>query len=210
MILIIDNHDSFVFNLARYVSELGFDAIVKRNDALTIEEIEETLKPTHIILSPGPCTPNEAGVCLDIVDHFKSHIPILGVCLGHQVIGQACGGKIVSAFVPTHGKATPITHNHTGLFQALPNPLLVGRYHSLVVSTEEFPACLSINAWSAEGEIMALQHTQYALYGVQFHPESVLTEYGHTVLQQFLEVSSVGLDAKPGGTALYQPHQTVP
>lgn len=186
MILIIDNYDSFVFNLARYVNELGQNCMVVRNDKITLQEIKRDINPSHIILSPGPCSPNEAGICLDLVKEFQSSIPILGVCLGHQVIGQACGGEISRALMPTHGKARYIEHDSSGLFQGIPNPLKVGRYHSLIVSKNKFPKNLHINALSAEGEIMAVQHKEYPLYGVQFHPESVLSNSGHAILNAFI------------------------
>jgi len=188
MILLIDNYDSFVYNLARYVVELGHVAMVKRNDAITLEEVV-ALQPSHIILSPGPCTPNESGICLDIIRTLGPKIPILGVCLGHQAIGQVYGGTVVRAQRPMHGKAAKMTHVGTGLFTDIPNACLVGRYHSLVVSPIDFPhAALAVTAKSAEGEIMALQHRVYPTYGVQFHPESVLTEHGYTLLKRFLSV----------------------
>ncbi len=184
MILLIDNYDSFVYNLARYVTELGKTCVVKRNDAITLSEIH-ALKPSHIILSPGPCTPNEAGICLDIVQSCKT-TPILGVCLGHQTIGQAFGATITKARNPTHGKARDITHQASGLFQDLQSPLKVGRYHSLIVSEDNFPDCLEITARCLEGEIMALQHKHYPIFGVQFHPESILTDGGYEILSRFL------------------------
>lgn len=186
MILLIDNYDSFVHNLARYVRELGYETNVTRNDALTLAQIER-LKPSHIILSPGPCTPNDAGITLNVVQHFAKHIPILGVCLGHQAIGQAFGGQIIRAKTPTHGKASMIHHDGTGLFHGLPSPLKVGRYHSLTVNPSHLPSCLDITATTDDGEIMALQHKNYQTIGVQFHPESILTEHGHRLLNNFLK-----------------------
>ncbi|MBA2648913.1 MAG: aminodeoxychorismate/anthranilate synthase component II [Legionella sp.] len=186
MILLIDNYDSFVHNLARYVRELGFREQIRRNDEITLEQIE-AFKPSHIIISPGPCTPKEAGITLDIIRHFASHIPILGVCLGHQAIGQAFGGHVVRAINPTHGKASFIHHDGQGIFQNLPNLLKVGRYHSLAVSKEHLPACLMITATAADGEIMGLQHRTYPTIGLQFHPESILTEQGHQLLSNFLK-----------------------
>lgn len=183
----LDNYDSFVFNLARYVKELGFDCLVARNDEITLNEIQTEIKPTHIIISPGPGTPKEAGVCLSLVEHFKKAIPILGVCLGHQVIGQVFGGSVVKALMPMHGKASCIEHDAKGLFKNLPSPLQVGRYHSLIVEKTTLPSCLNANAFSTEGEIMALKHNEFPIYGVQFHPESVLTEHGHTLLNNFLQ-----------------------
>lgn len=188
MILIIDNYDSFVFNLARMIQELNFDCLVKRNDAITLAQIQREIKPSHIILSPGPCTPDQAGICLAVVKELGCQIPILGVCLGHQVIAQAFGATIMQARKPLHGKATLQRHDGCGLFQGLPNPLKVCRYHSLVASPITFPACLHVNAWSAEGEIMALQHQQWPLFGVQFHPESILTQDGYLLLKNFCEL----------------------
>jgi len=184
MILLIDNYDSFVFNLARYVSEAGMGCQVVRNDAISLTEIEQ-LKPSHIIISPGPCTPNEAGISLAIIQHFTD-IPLLGVCLGHQAIGQAFGGKVVRAKYPMHGKSSNIIHDEQNLFANLPQPLMVARYHSLIVSNEDFPSSLKVTARSEQGEIMALQHKQLPIFGVQFHPESVLTTHGRELLENFL------------------------
>lgn len=184
MILIIDNYDSFVYNLARYVRELGFDCLVKRNDKLSLEEIKQ-LKPERIILSPGPCSPTEAGICIDVIKSFGEHIPILGVCLGHQAIGAAFGATITRATHPMHGKASFIQHNEEGLFKSLPNPLKVARYHSLIVLNDS-PE-LIYTAFSSEGEVMALQHKKYPIYGVQFHPESILTEQGYALIETFLK-----------------------
>jgi para-aminobenzoate synthetase component 2 len=185
MILVIDNYDSFVFNLVRYVAELGYDYLVKRNDQITIADIVR-LAPSHIILSPGPCTPNEAGICLDIVKNFYNKIPILGVCLGHQVIGQAFGGKIVRAKEPMHGKARLLTHDHYGIFKNIKNPLMVGRYHSLVVDSNNLASQLHVNAVCEAQDIMAFTHKDFPVYGVQFHIESIMTECGHQMLQNFL------------------------
>lgn len=189
MILLIDNYDSFVFNLAIYIKELGYEYLVRRNNQITYAEII-TLKPSLIILSPGPCAPNDAGICLDVVKQFHKTIPILGVCLGHQVIGQAFGGIISRAKFPMHGKARGLNHDNTGLFQGLPNPLMVGRYHSLIIEKEHLPTCLRINALSEENEIMAIQHKKYPVYGVQFHPESILTEAGHSLLKNFINLGN--------------------
>lgn len=186
MILVIDNYDSFVYNLARYVRELDYHCEVYRNDKITLEKIEE-LKPSHIIISPGPCTPNEAGISLDVIKYLGPSIPILGVCLGHQAIGQAFGGKVVRAQNPMHGKASWIKHNGENIFQNLDQPLQTGRYHSLVVSPNKFPKELEITAYCERGEIMALRHKNYPIFGVQFHPESVLTKQGHELLRNFLE-----------------------
>lgn len=185
MILIIDNYDSFVYNLARYVSELGWPMLVKRHDAISLADIT-TLNPSHIIVSPGPCTPNEAGISLALIREYGTKIPILGVCLGHQAIGQVYGGIVTRAKRPMHGKASTVIHEGVGILRNLPNPLIVGRYHSLIVADENLPQTLQVTARSAEGEIMALQHRDYPVYGVQFHPESVLTEHGYQLLQNFL------------------------
>lgn len=183
MILVIDNYDSFVENLARYVRQLGYQTQVIRNDQISITEIE-TLQPTHIILSPGPCTPNEAGICLEVINFFASKIPILGVCLGHQAIAQAFGAKVVQALEPMHGKASLVEHNDQGVFANLVNPLQVARYHSLIV--EQLPECLMVTATSAKGEVMAIQHTTFPVFGVQFHPESFLTDSGSQIIKNFL------------------------
>ncbi len=183
--MLIDNYDSFVFNLARYVAELGYEYQVVRNDHITLDEIAARA-PTHIILSPGPCSPNEAGISLSLVETFLTTIPILGVCLGHQAIGQACGGKVVRAATPKHGKSSLVHHDGQGLFQDLPNPFKVARYHSLIVENDTIPDCLKVTARTAENEIMAIEHKDYPVFGVQFHPESVLTEHGHAMLERFL------------------------
>lgn len=192
MILLIDNYDSFVYNLARYVRELGEDPVVRRHDAVQVDEILE-LAPSHIIISPGPCSPKEAGVSTDVVRAVGSRIPILGVCLGHQCIGAAYGGEIVRAGLPMHGKISRIRHSGTGLFAGLPNPFLATRYHSLVIAPASVPASLRVTATSDDGEIMAVQHVAHPVYGVQFHPESVLTEYGYRLLDHFLH----GVPATP-------------
>lgn len=185
MILLIDNYDSFVFNLARYVGELGFDRLVKRNDEITLQDIA-SLQPSKIIISPGPCTPREAGISMAAVQEFGARIPILGVCLGHQAIGEVFGGIVLRAQFPLHGKATPIFHNEKNLFQGLKNPMKAARYHSLIVSEKKFPNDLVVTARSKEGEIMALQHREFPVFGVQFHPESILTDDGHALLKNFL------------------------
>lgn len=185
MILLIDNYDSFVHNLARYVRELGHATHVVRNDAVTISDIA-ALKPTHIIISPGPCAPNQAGISLDVIKHFGAQIPILGVCLGHQAIGQAYGGRVVRAKFPMHGKASDVVHDGSMLFADLPQSFRVARYHSLIVSDVGLPEELVVTARCDRGEIMALQHKEYPVFGVQFHPESVLTEHGHALLKNFL------------------------
>lgn len=188
MILMIDNYDSFVYNLVQYFEELDEEIIVKRNDEITIDDIK-TLNPEIIVLSPGPCSPNEAGICIDAVEYFKGIIPILGICLGHQTIGQVFGGKIVKAIEPVHGKVHSITHDSKGVFTNLKNPLNVTRYHSLVVDRDSLPDDLEISAETKEGEIMGLRHKNYMIEGVQFHPEAVLTECGHELLQNFITLA---------------------
>ncbi|HSW93112.1 MAG TPA: aminodeoxychorismate/anthranilate synthase component II [Gammaproteobacteria bacterium] len=185
MILLIDNYDSFVYNLARYVSELGFLPRVVRHDAIQCGDIAKW-KPSHIIISPGPGTPSDAGISLDVIRQFGPTIPILGVCLGHQAMGQAYGGKVVRAKHPMHGKASLIQHDEKKLFAGIPNPLRVARYHSLIVSDADFPDALCVTARCERGEIMAISHRDYPVYGVQFHPESVLTTHGHALLKNFL------------------------
>ena len=181
MILLIDNYDSFVYNLARYVSELGFAYKVVRNDALSLEDIQK-IKPSHIIISPGPKAPKDAGISMDVIRYFGPHIPILGVCLGHQAIAEVYGGIVKRAKQPMHGKTSYITHDEKNMFAGLENPLPVARYHSLIVSDDHFPEELYVSARSENNEIMALQHRQYPVVGVQFHPESVLTKSGYVLL----------------------------
>jgi anthranilate synthase/aminodeoxychorismate synthase-like glutamine amidotransferase len=185
MILLIDNYDSFVYNLARYVRELGETPLVRRHDAVTVDEVMG-LAPSHIIISPGPCSPREAGISTELVRRAGERIPILGVCLGHQCIGAAYGGEIVRAGVPMHGKISRILHEGAGLFSGLPSPFIATRYHSLVIAPASVPASLRVTATSEDGEIMAVQHADYPVYGVQFHPESVLTEHGYRLLDHFL------------------------
>jgi anthranilate synthase component 2 len=185
MILLIDNYDSFVYNLARYVGELGKERVVKRNDAISLAEIE-ALQPSHIIISPGPCAPLQAGVSMEVIRHCGPRIPVLGVCLGHQAIGQVYGGVVTRAKKPMHGKASLITHAGVDVFAGLDNPLQVGRYHSLIVAEEGLPAVLEVTARSTENEIMGLRHRDYPVFGVQFHPESVLTKQGYGLLGNFL------------------------
>lgn len=185
MILMIDNYDSFTYNLVHYLESLNEEVKVVRNDAISIPEII-ALDPDMIVLSPGPCTPNEAGVCLEVVRALQGKFPILGICLGHQTIGQVYGGKIVQAIAPVHGKVHPIQHENKGVFKGLNQPLNVTRYHSLVVERESLPDCLEITAETREGEIMGLRHKTYLIEGVQFHPEAILTEQGHELLNHFL------------------------
>lgn len=186
MILVIDNYDSFTYNLVQYLGELGEQIEVHRNDEIDLAGIE-ALKPDHILISPGPCTPNEAGVSLSLLEHFKGKLPILGVCLGHQSIGQAFGGDVIRAERLMHGKTSQIHHDGNGLFEGLPNPFTATRYHSLIVKRETLPDCLEITAWTEEGEIMGLRHKEYPIEGVQFHPESIITENGLTMLRNFLK-----------------------
>ncbi len=185
MILLIDNYDSFVYNLARYVAELGEAPVVRRNDALTPEDIAR-LGPSHIIISPGPCTPREAGISVETIRRLGPSVPILGVCLGHQAIGAAYGAEIVRARRPMHGKTSAIHHDGTSLFTGLPSPLTATRYHSLVISPDSVPAELRVTARAEDDEIMAVTHVEHPVVGVQFHPESVLTEYGYRMLDWFL------------------------
>ncbi len=197
MILLVDNYDSFVFNLARYVVELGFRRLVVRNDAIGLEEIE-ALAPTHVILSPGPCGPAEAGISVPLIRRFGGRIPILGVCLGHQCIAAAYGGRVGRARRPMHGRTSPIVHDGRGIFAGLPSPLRVTRYHSLIVEDEGLPEELEVTARSPEGEIMGLAHRHHPVHGVQFHPEAVLTEHGYDLLHNFLRLERPGSVARGG------------
>jgi len=185
MLLMIDNYDSFTYNLVQYLGELGQEVRVVRNDEVTVEEIGR-LAPERIVISPGPCTPNEAGVSLPVIARFAGKTPILGVCLGHQAIGQAFGGRIVHAKTLMHGKVSPIHHAGTGVFRGLPSPFNATRYHSLAIERASCPAELEITAWTDDGEIMGVRHRSMAVEGVQFHPESILTEHGHALLRNFL------------------------
>jgi anthranilate synthase component II len=185
MLLMIDNYDSFTYNLVQYLGELGEDVLVKRNDEVTVAEIEK-LGPQIIVISPGPCTPNEAGVSIATIEKFKGKIPILGVCLGHQAIGQAFGGNIIHAQTLMHGKTSQVTHTGAGVFAGLPSPYRATRYHSLVIERETCPAELEITAWTPDGEIMGVRHKSLPIEGVQFHPESIMTEHGHALLKNFL------------------------
>ena len=189
MILMLDNYDSFTYNLVQYLGELGEIVEVYRNDAITVEQVGER-HPSHIVVSPGPCTPNEAGISVALIRAYAGKIPLLGVCLGHQSIGQAFGGKIVRARELMHGKTSMIHHVNQGVFADLPNPLRATRYHSLVIERDSLPECLEVTAWTAEGEIMGVRHKTLAIEGVQFHPESILTEHGHDMLANFLASSS--------------------
>ncbi|HWO55838.1 aminodeoxychorismate/anthranilate synthase component II [Paenibacillus sp. JTLBN-2024] len=186
MILVIDNYDSFTYNLVQYLGELGEEVKVFRNDEIDIQGIE-ALAPDHILISPGPCTPNEAGISLETIEHFKGKVPIFGVCLGHQAIGQAFGGKVVRAERLMHGKTSPILHQGTSVFEGLPSPFTATRYHSLLVERSTLPDCLEVTAETEEGEIMGLRHKEYPIEGVQFHPESIITDHGHQMLRNFLK-----------------------
>lgn len=186
MLLMIDNYDSFTYNLVQYFSELGEEVAVFRNDEITLDKITQ-LKPAYIVISPGPCTPNEAGISVSVINTYQENIPVLGVCLGHQSIGQAFGGKIIHAAQLMHGKTSPVFHHGTGVFSGLPNPFIATRYHSLVIERATLPDCLEITAWTEDGEIMGIRHKTLAVEGVQFHPESILSEHGHLLLKNFLE-----------------------
>ena len=190
MILVIDNYDSFTYNLVHYLNELGAETLVYRNDALSVEEALG-LKPQGVLLSPGPCTPNEAGICLDLLAAAPDDLPILGVCLGHQAIGQAYGGDVVRAKAIMHGKTSPIEHEGKGLFAGLPNPFTATRYHSLSVEKSTLPEVLEVTGWTQDGEIMGFQHRSKPVHGVQFHPESIATEGGHAMLANFLKLAGV-------------------
>ena len=185
MILLIDNYDSFTWNLYQYFCELGADVLVRRNDELTLAQID-ALSPQKIVISPGPCAPDDAGISLDVIRHFAGKTPLLGVCLGHQAMAQAFGATVVRAAKVMHGKTSPITHNGQGVFQGLANPLTVTRYHSLVVAPATLPDCFEVTAWSETQEIMGIRHREWDMEGVQFHPESILSEQGHQLLANFL------------------------
>ncbi len=187
MLLILDNYDSFTYNLVQYFGELGVEMKIFRNDALTVDEVKK-LAPEKICISPGPCTPNEAGISLELIRELGPTTPILGVCLGHQSIGQVYGGDVVRADRLMHGKTSPIFHNNSSVFTGLPSPFEATRYHSLIVKRETLPDCLEVTAWTEENEIMGLRHKQHPVHGVQFHPESILTEHGKQMLETFLKL----------------------
>lgn len=192
MLLMIDNYDSFTYNLVQYFGELGAEVRVYRNDQITLDDIE-ALRPEHIVVSPGPCTPNEAGISVPVIQHFAGRIPILGVCLGHQSIGQAFGGQVVRAQQVMHGKTSPICHRDMSVFKGLPSPFTATRYHSLVIEKETIPDCLEITSWTETpagemDEIMGVHHKELSVMGVQFHPESILTAHGHKLLSNFLSM----------------------
>ncbi|SES43342.1 aminodeoxychorismate/anthranilate synthase component II [Psychrobacillus sp. OK032] len=190
MILMIDNYDSFTYNLVQYIGEIGVEVKVFRNDALTLDTIE-LLAPQVIVVSPGPCTPNEAGISLDVITHFAGRIPIFGVCLGHQSIGQAFGGNVIRAKKLMHGKTSPVFHDGKGVNNNMPNPFHATRYHSLLVEKESLPDCLEVTSWTEEGEIMGLRHKEFAIEGVQYHPESIMTEEGKKLIRNFIEKYSI-------------------
>lgn len=186
MILMIDNYDSFVYNLVQYIGEIGEEVKVVRNDEISIAAIEE-LSPDILVVSPGPCTPNEAGISLDVITYFAGKIPIFGVCLGHQSIGQAFGGRVIRADRLMHGKTSPVFHDNNGVNKGMPNPFQATRYHSLLVEKESLPNCLEVTAWTEEGEIMGLRHKEFEIEGVQYHPESIMTEEGKKLIRNFIE-----------------------
>ena len=190
MILVVDNYDSFTYNLVHYLAELGAETVVVRNDDLTADEAW-ALKPEAVLLSPGPCAPDQAGICLPLIDSAPMDMPILGVCLGHQAIGQAFGGDVVRAMTLMHGKTSPIEHEGLSLFKGLPSPFTATRYHSLAVDGATLPDVLEITSWTADGQIMGLQHRTRPIHGVQFHPESIATEHGHAMLANFLDLAGV-------------------
>lgn len=191
MIVMIDNYDSFTYNLVQYLGEMGEELVVKRNDQVTLEEIED-LAPDFLMISPGPCSPDEAGISMDVIRHFAGKIPVFGVCLGHQSLAQVFGGDVVQAERLMHGKTSPVLHDGKTIFQGLESPFTATRYHSLIVKRETLPDCLEISAETAEGEIMALRHKEYAVEGVQFHPESIMTDTGKQLLRNFLDVHRQG------------------
>ncbi len=186
MLLMIDNYDSFTYNLVQYFGELGETVVVRRNDQITLEEVP-ALAPDRIVISPGPCSPKEAGISVALIRAYAGRLPLLGVCLGHQAIGEAFGGEVVSARELMHGKVSLIHHQGRGVFRGLPDPFRATRYHSLAVRRDTLPDCLEVTAWTDDGEIMGLRHTTFAVEGVQFHPESILTEHGHALLRNFLQ-----------------------
>ncbi|EMT2916278.1 aminodeoxychorismate/anthranilate synthase component II [Neisseria gonorrhoeae] len=185
MLLFIDNYDSFTYNIVQYFAELGQEVAVRRNDDITLEEIE-ALNPQYLVIGPGPCSPKEAGISVEAMRHFAGRLPIMGVCLGHQTIGEAFGGDVVRAKTLMHGKVSPVSHSGKGMFKGLPNPVTCTRYHSLVIERGTLSDCLEITAWTEDGEIMGVRHKEYAVEGVQFHPEALLTERGHDMLNNFL------------------------
>jgi anthranilate synthase/aminodeoxychorismate synthase-like glutamine amidotransferase len=190
MILMIDNYDSFTYNIVQYLGQLGADVIVRRNDETSLEEIEE-LKPDAIFLSPGPCSPKEAGITVDVIRRFHKTIPLMGICLGHQAIGYAFGGEVVRAERVMHGKTSPIINDGQTIFKGLPSPFTAGRYHSLIIEKSSLPSCLAVSAETEDGEIMAVRHRDYPVEGVQFHPESILTPQGKRIIRNFMDVAGM-------------------
>ena len=188
MVLVIDNYDSFTYNLVQYLGELKVDLAVNRNDEITLDQIRD-LKPERILISPGPCSPRESGLSNDIIRRFGPQIPLFGVCLGHQCIGHTFGAEVIVNYRMMHGKTSPIKHNEKHLFKDMPNPFIATRYHSLVIKRDTMPACLEITAETDEGEIMGVRHREFPIWGVQFHPESILTEHGRTIVKNFLELN---------------------
>ncbi|MDO4226911.1 aminodeoxychorismate/anthranilate synthase component II [Neisseria sp.] len=186
MLLMIDNYDSFTYNIVQYFAELGQEVEVRRNDDITLEEIS-ALKPQYLVIGPGPCSPKEAGISVAAMQHFAGKLPIMGICLGHQTIGEAFGGNVVRAKTLMHGKVSPVHHLNKGMFRNLPNPVTCTRYHSLVIDRPTLPSCLEITAWTDDGEIMGVRHKTLPIEGVQFHPEALLTEHGHEMLDNFLK-----------------------
>ncbi|WP_409295241.1 anthranilate synthase component II [Peribacillus sp. SCS-26] len=197
MILLIDNYDSFTYNLYQYVLEIGKDILIKRNDEITIEEIER-LNPEFILLSPGPGTPDDAGICLEVIRHFHTSIPILGICLGHQAIAQAFGGKVIKAGRPMHGKVSEVSHDGRGVFSHIESSFSVTRYHSLAVERQSIPGCLELSAVSGDGEIMGIRHREYKVEGLQFHPESIMSEHGHQLLRNFFCLNETAASSRGG------------
>ncbi len=185
MVLVIDNYDSFTYNLVQYLGELGADPVVHRNDAVTVDEVEE-MSPSRIVISPGPCTPNEAGITLELIERLAGRVPILGVCLGHQAIGQVFGARVVLAPTVMHGKTSPVHHDGSGLHAGLPSPFTATRYHSLMLDRDSIPDTLRVTGWAEDGEVMAVEHRTLPVYGVQYHPESIMTEGGKLLLASFL------------------------
>jgi anthranilate synthase/aminodeoxychorismate synthase-like glutamine amidotransferase len=185
VLLVIDNYDSFTYNLVQYLGELGAELHVVRNDAITVEEIE-SLKPSHIVISPGPCTPNEAGISLELIERLAGRVPILGVCLGHQAIGQSFGARVVRSRVVMHGKVSPVHHDGSGVHAGVPSPFTATRYHSLTLDSDSIPPELRVTAWTESGEVMAVEHRELPIFGVQYHPESIMTEHGKKILANFL------------------------
>jgi anthranilate synthase component 2 len=204
MIILIDNYDSFTFNLVHYLGSLGADVVVHRNDKISVEDVI-ALQPDGIVLSPGPCTPDDAGICLDLIDQASATIPILGVCLGHQAIGQAFGGKVIRAPQMVHGKLSQISHDATGVFRGINGPFQATRYHSLIVERATMPAELKVNAQTADGLVMGMAHESRPLHGVQFHPESIASEHGHLMLRNFLDIAAAWNVSHGRSTAVPSP-----